>query len=71
MLDDRDVRRLLLSTASRDATGFEKLYRKAEHPVASMVAIIRNRAIGPQRSIHQIGKPAEAPGAAAAGAKAG
>jgi RNA polymerase sigma-70 factor, ECF subfamily len=85
MLDDRDVRRLLLSTISRDAGAFEELYRKtaplllavalrivgrrelaeevlhdgflkiwhsarsfdptAEHPVAWMVAIIRNRAI--------------------------
>jgi RNA polymerase sigma-70 factor (ECF subfamily) len=85
MLDDRDVRRLLLSTISRDAGAFEELYQKtaplllavalrivgrgelaeevlhdgflkiwhsarsfdptAEHPVAWMVAIIRNRAI--------------------------
>jgi RNA polymerase sigma-70 factor, ECF subfamily len=85
MLDDLDVRRLLLSTVSRDPLAFEELYRKtaplllavalrivgrrelaeevlhdgflriwhnarsfdpaAEHPVAWMVAIIRNRAI--------------------------
>jgi RNA polymerase sigma-70 factor (ECF subfamily) len=29
MLDDREVRRLLLATAARDAAGFEALYRKA------------------------------------------
>jgi RNA polymerase sigma-70 factor (ECF subfamily) len=85
MLDDRDVRRLLLSTVAHDAAAFEELYRKtaplllavalrvvgrrelaeevlhdgflkiwhsarsfdptAAHPVAWMVAIIRNRAI--------------------------
>ena len=85
MLDERDVRRLLLSTVSRDPLAFEELYRQtaplllavalrivrrrelaeevlhdgflriwhsarsfdptAEHPVAWMVAIIRNRAI--------------------------